>query len=222
VYDEPIILASRSPRRFELLSLLIEPDRLIVRPPANSDEQGFDDCPTITAVEDRLLAIARAKRTAVRSEVASGIEAPKLHRAAILAADTTIVAESASGEFAVLGQPPKEGPSRPTVRRWFEEYYFARPHLALTAVSIERADGQVAEVVVSTAVSFNRAAASWLNWYLSTDEPEGKAGGYAIQGLASVFVNRVEGSLTNVVGLPLAETRQLLLDLELIQASGGR
>jgi septum formation protein len=222
VNDEPIILASRSPRRLELLSLLIEPARLVVRPPANSDEQGFDDCPTITAVESRLLAIARAKRTAVRAEIASGSDAAKLNRAAILAADTTIVAESASGEFAVLGQPPKEGPARPTVRRWFERYYFTRPHLALSAVSIEREDGQVAEVIVSTAVSFNAAAADWLDWYLATDEPDGKAGGYAIQGLASVFVNRIEGSLTNVVGLPLAETRQLLLDLELIQASRGR
>lgn len=222
VNDAPIILASRSPRRYELLSLLIEPARLVVRPPASSDEQGFDDCPTIAAVEDRLLAIARAKRTVVRAEIASQPDAANIHRAAILAADTTIVAESASGEFAVLGQPPKEGPDRPTVRRWFEHYYFARPHLALTAVSIERGDAQVAEVIVSTAVHFNAAASGWLDWYLATDEPDGKAGGYAIQGLAGVFVNRVEGSLTNVVGLPLAETRQLLLDLELTQASGGR
>lgn len=220
--DAPIILASRSPRRLELLSLLIDPGRIFVRPPASADEQGFDDCHTITAVEDRLLAIARAKRQAVRSDVASGIDAPKLAGAAILAADTTIVAESATSQFAVLGQPPREGPSRPTLRRWFEDYYFARPHLALTAVTLERADGEVAEVVVSTTVSFNRAAANWLDWYLATDEPDGKAGGYALQGLASIFVNRVEGSLTNVVGLPIAETRQLLLDLELIEASGRR
>ena len=213
--DAPIILASRSPRRLELLSLLIDPARIVVRPPASSEEQGFDDCHTITAVEDRLRQIARAKRAAVRSEIDPAMESLKLNGAAILAADTTIVAESASGQFAVLGQPPKEELSRPTLRRWFEEYYFARPHLALTAVSIERADGKVAETLASTMVSFNQAAANWLDWYLSTDEPDGKAGGYAIQGLASVFVNRVEGSLTNVVGLPLAETRQLLLDLEL-------
>jgi septum formation protein len=216
VNDAPIILASRSPRRLELLSLLIESDRILARPPARSEEQGFEDCQTITDIEARLLAIAREKRAAVRSEVVSATDAAALASAAILAADTTIVAESATGELAVLGQPPREGPGRPTLRRWFEDYYFVRPHLALTAVSIERSDGEVAETIVSTVVSFNRAAAGWLDWYLSTNEPDGKAGGYAIQGLASVFVNRVEGSLTNVVGLPLAETRQLLLDLQLI------
>jgi septum formation protein len=218
VNDVPLILASRSPRRLELLSLLIDRNRIIVRPPANSDEQGFDDCHTINAVENRLLEIARAKRMAVRSEIRTTRETAS--DAAILAADTTIVAESSSGQLAVLGQPPKEGPLRPTLRRWFEDYYFAKPHLALTAVSIETANGQIAETIAATTVSFNRAAAGWLDWYLSTDEPEGKAGGYAIQGLASVFVNRVEGSLTNVVGLPLAETRHLLLDLELISATG--
>jgi septum formation protein len=218
VNDVPLILASRSPRRLELLSLLIDRNRIIVRPPSNSDEQGFDDCHTINAVENRLLEIARAKRMAVRSEIRTTRETAS--DAAILAADTTIVAESSSGQLAVLGQPPKEGPLRPTLRRWFEDYYFAKPHLALTAVSIETANGQIAETIAATTVSFNRAAAGWLDWYLSTDEPEGKAGGYAIQGLASVFVNRVEGSLTNVVGLPLAETRHLLLDLELISATG--
>jgi len=211
-----LILASRSPRRLELLSLLVDRARIVVRPPASSEEQGFEDCQTINDVEHRLLAIARTKRTAVWTACRADSEA---NAAAVLAADTTIVAESADGLLAVLGQPPEEGPRRPTVRRWFEEYYFARPHLALTAVSIERADGLVAEAVVATTVSFNQSAAPWLDWYLSTDEPAGKAGGYAIQGLGSVFVNRVEGSLTNVVGLPLAETRQLLIDLGLI---GGR
>lgn len=143
-------------------------------------------------------------------------ESHDLADAAILAADTTIVAESRTGDLAVLGQPPRESAARPTVRRWFEEFYFHKPHLAMTAVSIERADGRTAECIAVTTVSFNRSRADWLDWYLSTTEPDGKAGGYAIQGMASVFVDRIEGSLTNVVGLPLAETRQLMLDLELI------
>ncbi len=208
-----IILASRSPRRLELLRLLVPPERLIVRPPRCSDEPGFDDCSTVVDVERQLLAIARSKRLAVRAE--SRLQEPGM-LAAILAADTTIVAESASGELAVLGQPPNEDRGRSTVRRWFHEFYFVRPHLALTAVSIERADGTVAERVVATTVSFSRARAGWLDWYLSTSEPDGKAGGYAIQGLASVFVDRLEGSLSNVVGLPLAETRELLLELDLV------
>ena len=211
--NSPLILASRSPRRLELLGLLISPSEIIVRPPSSSDEPGFDDCRTVTEVQDRVLSIARAKRLAVRNET---IGMAGLAHSPILAADTTIVAESLTGELAVLGQPPREDRSRPTVRRWFEHFYFHRPHLAITAVSIERADGQQAECIAVTTVSFNRARANWLDWYLSTDEPDGKAGGYAIQGLASVFIDRVEGSLTNVVGLPLAETRQLLLDLNLV------
>ncbi|QDT55455.1 Maf-like protein YhdE [Caulifigura coniformis] len=208
--NAPLILASRSPRRSELLGLLVRPERIVIRPPASADEPGFDDCQTINAVQDRLLEIARMKRVAVRSESSD------LPDASILAADTTIVAESRTGDLAVLGQPPRESPSRPTVRRWFDEFYFHRPHVAMTAVTIERADGRTAECIAVTTVSFNRSRADWLDWYLSTSEPDGKAGGYAIQGLASMFVDRIEGSLTNVVGLPLAETRQLLLDMELV------
>lgn len=205
----PIILASRSPRRRELLELLIDPGRIIVQPPGCADEPGFEDCRTITDVEARIRDIARAKRRVVR-------EALSISPAAILAADTTIVAESADGRMAVLGQPPQEDVARPTVRRWFEEFYFARPHVVLTAVSIERADGKSAECLVATTVSFSRARADWLDWYLATSEPDGKAGGYAVQGLASIFIDKIEGSLTNVIGLPLAETRQLLMELNLL------
>lgn len=208
----PIILASRSPRRLELLSLLVPRNRIIVQPPASSDEPGFDDCQTAGEVEPRLREIATMKRVAVRLERER--RDPGLC-AAILAADTTILAESASGEFAVLGQPPREDHSRPTVRRWFEEFYFARPHLAMTAVSLESPDGQVIDRVATTVVSMNRARRDWLDWYLATDEPDGKAGGYAIQGLASVFVDRIDGSLSNVVGLPLEVTREMLVELQL-------
>jgi septum formation protein len=218
VITTPIILASRSPRRRELLSQLVDPSRIHVLPPASSDEPGFEDCRNFNDVDRRIREIARTKRIAVRESLRAASDPldPNLGAtAAILAADTTIVAESAAGRMEVLGQPPPEDASRPTVRRWFEEFYFARPHVALTAVSIERSDGQVAECVAITTISFSRARADWLDWYLATDEPDGKAGGYAVQGLASVFIDRIEGSLTNVIGLPLAETRQLLLDLRL-------
>ncbi len=214
----PIVLASRSPRRIELLGLLVPSDRIHQRPPLSSEEPGFEDCRTVHEVEQRLRSIAVGKRIAVRKELLEGSEFEKslAESAAILSADTTIVAESASGEMRVLGQPPAEGPARPTVRRWFEEFYFARPHLAVTAVSLERANADAVEVVVFTTVSFSRQRANWLDWYLSTAEPDGKAGGYALQGLASAFVDRVEGSLSNVIGLPLAETRELLISQKLI------
>jgi len=208
-----IVLASRSPRRLELLSLLVPADRIVVHPPANSDEPGFDDCRNVNDVEHRLRNIAAMKRRAVRNELRQRYAAVQ---SAILSADTTIVAESSAGEFAVLGQPPIEDRSRPVVRRWFEEFYFARSHLAMTAVSLEAPDGRVIDGVAATTVHMNRAKADWLDWYLSTAEPDGKAGGYAIQGLASVFIDRIEGSLSNVIGLPLEETREMLLGLDLI------
>ena len=80
-------------------------------------------------------------------------------------------------------------------------------------------DGRVIDRVAVTTVHMNRSRADWLDWYLSTTEPDGKAGGYAIQGLASVFVDRIEGSLTNVIGLPLEETREMLLAVDLVDAA---
>ena len=56
---------------------------------------------------------------------------------------------------------------------------------------------------MKTAVTFRPIAPAEIDWYLSTEESLGKAGGYALQGLASLFVTRIEGSLSNVVGLPL-------------------
>jgi septum formation protein len=208
-----LVLASRSPRRLELLSLLIPQERIVVRPPASADEEGFEDCVSIGDIERRLLSIARGKRMAVNVEMAGDVPSS---RPAILAADTTIVAEDAAGHLAVLGQPPAEDRTRPTVREWFTRYYFARPHRALTAVSLQTAEGAVFERVVSTTVTMDPRRAGWLDWYLSTSEPEGKAGGYAIQGLASVFIGRVEGSLSNVVGLPLAETREMLVEAGMV------
>jgi septum formation protein len=68
----------------------------------------------------------------------------------------------------------------------------------------------VREQIVTAAVTFTDVSSEALAWYLSTGESLGKAGGYAIQGLAAAFVKRLEGSLTTVIGLPLLETLQLM------------
>ncbi|HXY34093.1 MAG TPA: Maf family protein, partial [Planctomycetaceae bacterium] len=64
--------------------------------------------------------------------------------------------------------------------------------------------------VVTSRVTFVEDVDRWLDWYLSTEEPRGKAGGYALQGAGSIFIAKVEGSLSNVVGLPLAELLEML------------
>jgi septum formation protein len=208
-FSAPIILASRSPRRIELLSLLVPRDRIVVQPPLSPDEPGFDDCRNINEVERRILEIARLKREAVRPI------APRPYTA-ILSADSTIIAESAAGEMAVFGQPQLGDAGRAEVRRWFEDYYFVRPHIAMSAVSIETADGRILERVAATVVSFSNTNAAWLDWYIASGESSGRAGGYAIQERVSMFVDRIEGSLTNIVGLPLEITREMLIQLGLI------
>ena len=67
-----------------------------------------------------------------------------------------------------------------------------------------------ATIVVETAVEFAELTTDLVEWYVATGEPAGKAGGYAIQGAGAALVRRVEGSVTNVIGLPLAETLDLL------------
>ncbi len=74
-------------------------------------------------------------------------------------------------------------------------------------------DGQKAHRVVESEVVFHTDSQRWLDWYIATGEPRGKAGGYAIQGAGSIFVSHVEGSLSNVVGLPLRELWELFEEL---------
>jgi septum formation protein len=206
VTDRCFVLASRSPRRRELLSRIV-PDQLIrVVPPRSAQEAGFDDCRDRAAIENRLLEIARAKARDVLEQVRErgGTGEPPHDRSewTVIAADTIIVATDAAGALQVLGQPPA-GAWRETVRRWFLDCYAGRTHSALSGLRVECADGRSTERVVETEVRFVENAGDRLEWYLDTGEPQGKAGGYALQGAGSIFIAGVQGSLSNVIGLPL-------------------
>lgn len=203
ISDLSVVLASRSPRRLELLSLVVPRERVRVLPPSSAAEAGFEGLPSRAAIEERLRAIAAAKRDDVLRQL--GTEAA---RSVVIAADTVVVAGERDGELVVLGQPP-EPDWRETTRRWFLDHYAGRTHAALTALCVAAPAGR-REVVVESRVTFRADAAEYLDWYLDTGEPRGKAGGYAIQGAGSVFIERVEGSLTNVVGLPLRESVDVL------------
>ena len=87
-----------------------------------------------------------------------------------------------------------------------------REHRVLTAVCIRRAD-QLEETLSETRVKFINLNRQQCEAYLATDEPWDKAGAYGIQGLAGVFVESIQGSYSGVVGLPLAQTWQLLVKL---------
>ncbi len=199
----PIVLGSRSPRRRELLSHLVAPERIVVLPPTDPNEPGFEGLWEETAIRDQLLCIARMKNENVWARV----ECPG--EAIVLTADTVIVVGQ-PGAYMVLGQPPQGDVWRDTVRQWFLTHYFGQTHRAMTAVVLSNAEGQRQERIVETRVTIGPPDAAILEWYLDTDEPLGKAGGYALQGAGSVFITHVEGSLSNVVGLPLEAVREML------------
>src|SRR5205085_12507054 len=113
------------------------------------------------------------------------------------------VVGDADGKPLVLGQPPADDSWSAVVAHWFREYYAGKTHQALTALCVQTTRGQAAERIVRTAVTFVADVERRLPWYLATGEPRGKAGGYALQGAGSAFISRVEGSLSNVIGLPL-------------------
>lgn len=206
----PVILGSRSPRRHELLASLVNAERIEVVPPKSSAEAGFEGLTTLDAIRDRLRDIARTKCNDVLDQLSNQQRAFQV----VLTADTVIIGFEEDGLPIVLGQPPESDDWQATVRDWFTRYYFDREHLAVTAICIEAPSGQAAQRVVESRVVFSGKAEKWLDCYLSTGEPRGKAGGYGIQGAGGLFVSRVEGSISNVVGLPLQTVLEVFAELQ--------
>ena len=201
-----LILGSRSPRRRELLELLVAPESIDIRPPRSSEELGFDGLTSWLEIAQRLQRIARDKNDDVLAQLSSSDD-----QQLVLTADTTILATDANGSYRVLGQPPNDDSWRDVVRGWFRDLYAGRSHIAATAVCFtDQRSGRRLERIVQSHVWIREDVEPLLDWYLATNEPLGKAGGYALQGLASVFVTRVEGSITNVVGLPLEALVEML------------
>jgi nucleoside triphosphate pyrophosphatase len=184
----PLILASASPRRLELLAQIgLAPDLI---EPAEIDETPL---PGETA---RLLALrlARAKAAAVASRHAGAF---------VLAADTVV----AVGRR-LLGKPEGEADAARMLA-----LLSGRAHRVLTAVAVSAPDGRSAARLSETRLRFKRLTAPETAAYLASGEWAGKAGGYGVQGRAGAFVIDLNGSYTGVVGLPLYETRALLTGL---------
>jgi nucleoside triphosphate pyrophosphatase len=186
----PLILASSSPRRLALLRQIgIEPDAIL--------DPAIDETPLpgeLPRVHAGRLAASKIAAAAAQRGADAGL---------ILAADTvvacgrrilpkTIDAESARRCLALLS---------------------GRRHRVYTAVAARAPGGREALRVALTMVRFRRLAAQELEGYLASGEWQGKAGGYAIQGRAEAFTLAINGSYSNVVGLPLALTLDLLRGL---------
>ncbi len=215
-----IVLASRSPRRRELLGHLISPDRIEIVPPTSAEELGFEGLTTWRSIEDRMVEIASDKLHDTMSQLAG-----RKHNvatsdrdaaiAAVIAADTVIVAGEESEGLIVLGQPPADDQYAATVRRWFLEYYAGQVHFASTALVVATSDNRSVQRLCRSSVTMTHDVERWLDWYIETGEPRGKAGGYALQGAGSLFVSHVEGSVSNVVGLPLRELLECFEELQI-------
>jgi septum formation protein len=184
-----LVLASASPRRSELLqSVGLDFDVL----PADIDE-------SVRAGESPSEYVARLSR-----EKAAAIAARIDREGIIVAADTTV---DVDGQ--ILEKPIDDDDARRMLQLLSDRTHLVHTGVSVTGFREARARG-TETVVVETAVRFVELTEQAIDWYLSTGEHLGKAGAYGIQGAAAAFVERVEGSVTNVIGLPLAETLALL------------
>ncbi|MDC0273560.1 Maf family protein [Planctomycetaceae bacterium] len=208
------VLGSRSSRRRELLELLIPGDQIMIVPPQVADEAGFEGITDWAGIESQLAKIVHEKSDDVRDQLSSrNLPQDLADILGIVCADTEIVVqEPDSEELKVLGQPPTDD-WKQAVTEWFEKYLTGRTHWAVSHVAITTLRGQRISKCVKTAVTFSADANHWLENYLKTEEPLGKAGGYGLQVGGSLFVDNVDGSPSNVIGLPLKETAQLLKEL---------
>ena len=201
------VLGSRSPRRLELLQQIVPAEAIEVVPPRSATEASFAGLTDWEAIEGRVLDIARAKCADVLDQLKSRSSGP---RPVVISADTVVVVGETDRRLQVLGQPPDDPSWVDTVRGWFLDYYAGRTHEVATGFCVAHPDRPRVDRVVRSAVSIHADVSRWLDWYLATGEPRGKAGGYALQGAGSVFISRVDGSLSNVVGLPLRELIEAL------------
>ena len=178
----PIVLASSSPRRRQLLEMLRLPHRIIV---PDVDETRHDQ----EAPEAYVIRLAHAKARAVVGRAPGEI---------VLAADTTVV----------LDGDVFEKPKDPADAVRMLSRLQGRTHQVMTAVAVAR-DEQLEHALDISAVTFRPATHETLTDYVATGEPLDKAGAYAIQGLGALLIERVEGDLFGVMGLPL----RLAIDL---------
>ena len=180
-----LILASASPRRIDLLARIgIVPDAVV---PADIDEKVLPgELPRVHA-----LRLAREKAEAVAASHPDDL---------VLAADTVV----AVGRR-ILPKVEDEGTLRACMK-----LLSGRRHRVLTGVALAAPGGALRTRLGETMIAMKRLSDEEIDYYASHGEWRGKAGGYALQGYGEVYVRHIAGSYSNVVGLPVAETRLLL------------
>lgn len=184
-------LASRSPRRRELLN---QAGYAYAELPAGAAD--VDETPQAgEAPAAYVTRLARAKAEAGWRAVSAG----KLAALPVLAADTTVVVDGA-----IVGKPDDAAQAGAMLRR-----LCGRSHQVLTAVALA-GGASVATRLSSSTVEFRDLLMAEIERYVASGEPLDKAGAYAIQGRAAIFVRTISGSYSGIMGLPLFETAELL------------
>lgn len=181
-----LVLASASPRRSELLRQIGIAHE--VRPVAIDESWRPGEAPA-----EYVLRLAEEKARTLWAQLAA------VGRLPVLAADTTVALE---GE--VFGKPASRAESVAMLTR-----LSGRTHQVHTAVAVVHEGGALARVV-SSSVTMRAISRHEMEWYWDTGEPADKAGGYAVQGRAAIFISHIAGSYSGVMGLPLCETWDLL------------
>ncbi len=202
--DKRIYLASRSPRRRELLKQIgVSFELLLLR---EDPRRGIDVAETALADEapaDYVLRIARAK-----ARVAAGrVGERRLQLYPVLAADTAVVLGTA-----IIGKPNDAGHAAQILCE-----LAGREHQVISAVAVAVRD-RVESSLSRSSVELRALSAAEIRRYVASGEPFDKAGAYGIQGRAAAFVKRIAGSYSGIMGLPLAETAELLqrFDIEVL------
>jgi septum formation protein len=175
---EKLVLASRSPRRAEILKAVGWPFEMVA---ANIDESRFESEAAVPYVRR----LAQTKAETVAKNLPSGL---------VLGADTVVLVDEE-----ILGQPSDAEDARRMLKllsgRW---------HEVLTGVALLCA-GENRSVVdhEKTRVRFAEMSVAEIDWYVATGEPMDKAGAYAVQGSAALFIEEIQGDYFNIVGLPV-------------------
>jgi septum formation protein len=188
VQQEKLVLASKSPRRAEILNAVGWPFEAVA-PGVDETRHDLEDAPTYVT----RLAIEKAQ--AVGQRFATAL---------VLAADTVVVID---GE--ILGQPRDESDARRMLGllsgRW---------HEVITGVALVRTNtGQLITGREVTRVHFSELSAAEIEWYVASKEPNDKAGAYGIQGRAGIFVEEINGDYFNIMGLPVKLVYRLAREL---------
>jgi septum formation protein len=194
-----LVLASASPRRADLLraagysfdTLVVDLDE---SPRAGEAPQAY-----VARLAREKSAAAMQRFIARAQQACSGPERDAVHEVVILGADTTVVVD---GE--ILGKPRDDTDGAAMLQK-----LSGRRHEVLTGVSLRTSAGEWGRVE-ATGVYMKELSLQDIAWYVGSGEGRDKAGGYAVQGLASRFIPRIDGSYSNVVGLPVEAVAALL------------